>query len=85
MKFGFLLFEENYQRNRCFMSNDSYFSPVSKRVGLYMLKDGEKIKDNQRNEISIRNIKSSERTSRNRCIHSRIDIEPSQLKVSLLE
>ena len=26
MKFGFLLFEENYQLNRLFMLNDSYIS-----------------------------------------------------------
>ena len=35
-----------------------------------MLKDGENVKDNQRKEISIRNIKLSERTSRNRCIYN---------------
>ena len=26
MKFGFLLFEENYHWNRCYMLNDSYIS-----------------------------------------------------------
>ena len=50
-----------------------------------MLKDGENVKDNQRKEISIRNIKLSERTSRNRCIYSRIDVRDGQLKVCLLE
>ena len=50
-----------------------------------MMKCGENFKDNQRKEISIRNIKLSEGTSRNRRIHSRIVLEPCQLKVSLLE
>ena len=51
-----------------------------------MLKDGENLKDNQRNEISIiRNIKLSERTSRNRRTHSRIDVRAKSVKVSLLE
>ena len=72
LKFGFLLFEENYQWNRCYMLNDSCISSTLKRVSLYMLKDGENLKDNQRNEISIRNIKLSEPKRRNRCIHSRI-------------
>ena len=45
-----------------------------------MLKDGEIVKDNQRKEISIRNIKLSERTSRNRCIHSRIDVRDMSVK-----
>ena len=50
-----------------------------------MLKDGENIKDNQRKEISIRNIKLSECTSRNRCIHSRIDVRAMSVKGMLLE
>ena len=50
-----------------------------------MLKDRENVKDNQRKEISIRNIKLSERTSRNRCIYSKIGVETCQLKVCLLE
>ena len=33
-----------------------------------------KFKSDQRKEISIRNVKLSEGTSRNCCIHSRIDI-----------
>ena len=45
-----------------------------------MLKDGENVKDNQRKEISIRNIKLSECTSRNRCIHSRIDVRDMSVK-----
>ena len=69
MKFGFLLFEENYQWTRCYMSNDSFICSAWKRVDLYKLKDGENLKDDQRNEISIRNIKLSERKSRSRCIH----------------
>ena len=39
-----------------------------------MLKDRENLKDNQRNDISIRNIKLSEHTNRNHCIHIRIDV-----------
>ena len=78
MKFGFLLFEEKYQWNRCYMLNDSYISSAWKRVGLYMLKEGEK--DNPRNEISIRNIKLSEHMSRNRCIHSRIHVRAKNSK-----
>ena len=49
-----------------------------------MLKDGEKLKDNQRKEISIRNIKLSEGTSRNRCIHSRIDVRAMSVKGKLV-
>ena len=49
-----------------------------------MLKDGENLKDNQRNEISIRNIKLSERTSRNRCIHRRIDVRAKSVKSELV-
>ena len=45
-----------------------------------MLKDGENVKDNQRKDISIRNIKLSERTSRNRCIYSRIDVRDMSVK-----
>ena len=45
-----------------------------------MLKDGENEKDNERKEISIRNIKLSERTSRNRCIYSRIDVRDMSVK-----
>ena len=50
-----------------------------------MLKDGENVKDNQRKEISIRNIKLSKRTSRNCCIYSSIDVRDGHLKVCLLE
>ena len=49
-----------------------------------MLKDGENVKDNQRKEISIRNIKLSECTSRNRCIHSRIDVRDMSVKGTLV-
>ena len=49
-----------------------------------MLKDGENVKDNQRKEISIRNIKLSERTSRNRCIYSRIDVRDMSVKGMLV-
>ena len=43
-----------------------------------------KFKDNQRKEISIRNIKLSECTSRNRCIHSRIDVRDMSVKGTLV-
>ena len=49
-----------------------------------MLKDGENLKEIQRMEISIRNIKLSEGTSRNRCIHSRIDIRAMSVKSKLV-
>ena len=49
-----------------------------------MLKDGENLKDNQRNEISVRNIKLSERTSRNRCIHSKVDFRAKSGKGKLV-
>ena len=49
-----------------------------------MLKDGENVKDNQRKEISIRNIKLSERTSRNRCIYSRRDVRDMSVKGMLV-
>ena len=49
-----------------------------------MLKDGENLKDNQRKEISIRNIKLSEGTSRNRCIHRRIDVRAMPVKAKLV-
>ena len=49
-----------------------------------MLKDGENLKDNQRKESSIRNIKLSEGTSRNRCIHSKIDVRAMQVKGKLV-
>ena len=49
-----------------------------------MLKDGENLKDNQKKEISIRNIKLSEGTSRNRCIHSRIDVRAMAVKGKLV-
>ena len=49
-----------------------------------MLKDGENVKDNQRKEISIRNIKLSERTSRNRCIYSRIDVRDMSVQGMLV-
>ena len=45
-----------------------------------MMKGGENVKDNQRKEISIRNLKLSEGTSRNRCIHSRIDVRAMSVK-----
>ena len=48
-----------------------------------MMKGGENFKDNQRKEISIRNIKLSEGTSRNRCIHSRIDVRAMSVKGKL--
>ena len=48
-----------------------------------MLRDGENLKDNQRNEITIRNIKLSECTNRNRCIHSRIDVRAKSVKGKL--
>ena len=49
-----------------------------------MLKDGENVKDNQRKEISIRNIKLSEHTSRHRCIYSRIDVRDMSVKCTLV-
>ena len=49
-----------------------------------MMKGGENVKDNQRKEISIRNLKSSEGTSRNRCIHSRIDVRAMSVKGKLV-
>ena len=49
-----------------------------------MLKDGENVKDNQRKEISIRNIKLSDCTSRNRCIHTRIDVRDMSVKGTLV-
>ena len=45
------------------------------------MKGEENVKDNQRKEISIRNLKLSEGTSRNRCIHSRIDVRAMSVKV----
>ena len=49
-----------------------------------MLKDGENLKDNQRKEISITNIKLSEGTSRNRCTHSRIYVRAMSVKGKLV-
>ena len=49
-----------------------------------MLKDRENLKDNQRKEISIRNIKLSERKSRNHCIHRRIDVRAMSVKGKLV-
>ena len=49
-----------------------------------MMKGGENVKDNQRKEISIRNLKLSEVTSRNRCIHSRIDVRAMSVKGKLV-
>ena len=49
-----------------------------------MLEDGENVKDNQRKEISIRNIKLSECTSRNRCIHSIIYVRDMSVKGTLV-
>ena len=54
-----------------------------KRVGLCMMKGGENVEDNQRKGISIRNIKLSEGTSRNRYIHSRIDVRAMSVKGKL--
>ena len=45
-----------------------------------MRKGGENLKDNQRNEISIRNKKLSERMGRNRCIHSRTNVRAKSVK-----
>ena len=45
-----------------------------------MMKGGENVKDNQRKGISIRNLKLSEGTSRNRCIHSRIGVRAMSVK-----
>ena len=49
-----------------------------------MMKGGENVKDNQRKEISIRPLKLSEGTSRNRCIHSRIDVRAMSVKGKLV-
>ena len=49
-----------------------------------MMKGGENVKDNQRKEISIRNLKLSEGTSRNRSIHSRIDVRAMSVKGKLV-
>ena len=49
-----------------------------------MMKGGENVKDNQRKEISIRNLKLSKGTSRNRCIHSRIDVRAMSVKGKLV-
>ena len=49
-----------------------------------MMKGGENVKDNQRKRISIRNLKLSEGTSRNRCIHSRIDVRAMSVKGKLV-
>ena len=49
-----------------------------------MMKGGENVKDNQRKEISIRKLKLSEGTSRNRCIHSRIDVRAMSVKGKLV-
>ena len=49
-----------------------------------MLKDRENLKDNLRKEISARNIKLSEGTSRDRCIHSRIDVRALSVKGKLI-
>ena len=49
-----------------------------------MLKDGENVKDNQRKDLLIRYIKLSERTSRNRCIYSRIDVRDMSVKGMLV-
>ena len=49
-----------------------------------MMKGGENVKDNQRKEISIRSLKLSEGTSRNRCIHSRIDVRAMSVKGKLV-
>ena len=48
------------------------------------MKDGENFKDNQRKEISIRNIDVSEGTSKNCCIHSRIDVRAMSVKGKLV-
>ena len=50
-----------------------------------MMKGGENVKDNQKKkEISIRNLKLSEGTSRNRCIHIRIDVRAMSVKGKLV-
>ena len=49
-----------------------------------MMKGGENVKDNQRKETSIRNLKLSEGTSRNRCIHSRINVRAMSVKGKLV-
>ena len=49
-----------------------------------MLKDGENVKAKQRKEISIKNVKLSECTSRNCCIHSRIDVRDMPVKGTLV-
>ena len=49
-----------------------------------MMKGGENGKDNQRKEILIRNLKLSEGRSRNRCIHSRIDVRAMSVKGKLV-
>ena len=49
-----------------------------------MMKGGENVKDNQRKGISIRNLKLSEGTSRNRCIHIRIDVRAMSVKGKLV-
>ena len=42
------------------------------------------LKDNQSNEITIKNIKLSECMSRNCCIHSRIDVRAKSVKGGLV-
>ena len=42
------------------------------------------LKDNQSNEITIKDMKLSERMSRNCCIHSRIDVRAKSVKGRLV-
>ena len=49
-----------------------------------MMKGEENVKDNQRKEISIRDLKLSEGTSRNRCIHSCIDVKAMSVNGKLV-
>ena len=49
-----------------------------------MMKGGENVKDNQGREISIRNLKLSEGTSRNCCIHIRIHVRAMSVKGKLV-
>ena len=79
----------NIQRTTAFVSHrlcgiKAITIHALKTSSLSMLKDGENLKDNQRKEISIRNIKLSEVTSRNRCIHSRIYVRAMSTKGKLV-
>ena len=55
------------------------------KTGRFMYDEsGENVKDNQRKEILIRNLKLSEGTSRHRCIHSTIDDRAMSVKGKLV-